>query len=307
MTSADPSQIPQKFEKHFEVVEPGGMTAIELLSSHTDLSRQKLKQIMQKGAVWLTQGRHTVRIRRATRKLQFGQIVHLYYDEKVLSQQPPEARLISDEGDYSVWFKPVGMLSQGSKYGDHTSIYRWAEVRLQPQRNAFLVHRLDRATQGLMLLAHSKKAAAVLSEMFKERQINKYYQAIVKGAPQPQTIDSALDDKQAITRIISSEATEQSGYNHLTLQILTGRKHQIRRHLAGIGYPVLGEPLYKHSGQVSEPDTAKKAVPELYLTASRISFISPFDGQEKDYQLEEKLYPGFSVPTARPDVYQKIN
>ncbi len=157
MTSADPSQVPQKFEKHFEVIEPDGMTAIELLSSHTDLSRQKLKQIMQKGAVWLTQGRHAVHIRRATRKLQFGQIVHLYYDEQVLSQQPPEARLISDEGNYSVWFKPVGMLSQGSKYGDHTSIYRWAEVHLQPQRNAFLVHRLDRATQGLILLAHSKK------------------------------------------------------------------------------------------------------------------------------------------------------
>ncbi len=307
MTSSDPSQVPQKFEKHFEVIEPGGMTAIELLSSHTALSRQKLKQIMQKGAVWLTQGRHAVRIRRATRKLQFGQIVHLYYDEQVLSQQPPEARLISDEGNYSVWFKPVGMLSQGSKYGDHTSIYRWAEVHLKPQRNAFLVHRLDRATQGLILLAHSKKAAALLSEMFKERQIKKYYQAIVKGAPQPQTIDSSLDDKQAITRILSSETTEQRGYNHLTIQLLTGRKHQIRRHLAGIGYPVLGEPLYNHSSSASEPDTTKKTIPELYLTATRISFISPFDGQEKDYRLDEELYPEYSVHTARPDVYQNFN
>ncbi len=306
MTSADPPQDLKKFEKHFEITEPGGMTAIELLSSHTELSRQKLKLIMQKGAVWLTQGQHTSRIRRATRKLHFGQIVHLYYDEQVLSQQPPEARLIRDEGDYSVWYKPAGMLSQGSKYGDHTSIYRWAESHLQPQRNAFLVHRLDRATQGIILLAHSKKAAALLAEMFKERKIKKYYQAIVKGAPEPQTIDSSLDNKQAITRILSSESTQQTGYNRLTLQILTGRKHQIRRHLASIGYPVLGEPLYSCSSEpASEPKSENKTIPALYLTANRICFISPFDEQEKNYQLDDDLYPDF--PVLHPIYKQETN
>lgn len=291
MTSADPSPSRQKFEKHFEVIEPGGITAIELLSSHTELSRQKLKQIMQKGAVWLTHGQYTSRIRRATRKLQFGQIVHLYYDEQVLSQRPPEAHLISDEGDYSVWYKPAGMLSQGSKYGDHTSIYRWAETHLHPQRNAFLVHRLDRATQGIILLAHSKKAASILAEMFKERKINKYYQAIVKGNPEPKTIDTPLDDKQAITRIISSQATEQKGYYRLYIQILTGRKHQIRRHLADIGYPLVGDQLYGDT-----PD--KKGIPNLYLAASRISFISPFDKQQKNYQLKADIYPDYSVSQA---------
>ena len=292
MTSAEHPDAPEKFEKHFEVIDQGSITAIELLSNYSNLSRHKIKQLMHKGAVWLTHGNNTSRIRRATRKLPVGSILHLYYDEYVLAQMPPKAHLICDEGDYSVWFKPAGMLSQGSKYGDHTSIYRWAETHLQPQRNAFLVHRLDRSTQGLILLAHSKKAAATLAKMFRERKIKKYYQAIVKGYPEPQTIDTDIDGRQAISRILSVTETEQATYTLLDIQILTGRKHQIRRHLSEIGFPVLGDRLH---GQA--PDNGQ--LPRLYLSASKIMFTSPFDGQEKNYQLNQPLYPEFA--TADPD------
>ncbi len=295
MTSAEQLDLPEKFEKHFEVIEQDGISALELLSNHSHLSRQKIKQLMHKGAVWLTLGNNTSRIRRATRKLPFGSILHLYYDEYVLAQQPPEAHLIRDEGDYSVWFKPAGMLSQGSKYGDHTSIYRWAETHLQPQRNAFLVHRLDRSTQGLILLAHRKKAAAALAQMFRERKINKYYQAIVKGCPEPQTITSEIDGKQAITRILSVTETEQDGYTLLNLQLLSGRKHQIRRHLSEIGIPVLGDRLYGNAPDNDQP-------PKLYLRASKITFISPFDNQEKTYQLNSPGYPDFTI--SDPDCHQ---
>lgn len=261
------------------------MTAIDLLAEQTGFSRQKIKQIMQKGAVWLTQGKSTRRIRRASKKLNHGQILHLYYNAQILAQTDFEASLIADETDYSVWFKPSGMLSQGSKFGDHTAIYRWAEMHLQPQRNAFLVHRLDRATSGLILIAHSKKAAVILSKVFQERSIDKFYKALVHGSPDvPQTIDEPLEDKRAITKILAIDSS-CNNTSLLDIQILTGKKHQIRQHLANIGHPIVGDRLYGN-GAADNID--------LCLTAYKITFISPFDQQKKHYELGYKYYPSLT-------------
>jgi len=274
--------IADKFEKHLNISNDN-LTAIDILSEHTGFSRQKIKQIMQKGAVWLTQGQSTRRIRRASKKLTIGQTLHLYYDAHILQQTEYSARLIADEGDYSVWFKPSGMLSQGSKYGDHGAIYRWAETHLQPQRNAFLVHRLDKATSGLIIIAHSKKAAATLSKMFSDRSINKYYKALVQGLPQvPMSINKPLENKKAITNILSLEQINNSDNSLLDIQILTGRKHQIRQHLSYIKHPVIGDRLYGNA----ENDSI-----DLCLTAYKIIFISPFDNQKKHYELGSEFYP----------------
>lgn len=277
----------EKFEKHLSISNDN-MTAIDILAEHTDFSRQKIKQIMQKGAVWLTQGQSTRRIRRASKKLRMGQTLHLYYDAHILQQTDFSAHLIADEGDYSVWFKPSGMLSQGSKYGDHGAIYRWAETHLQPQRNAFLVHRLDKATSGLIIIAHSKKAAATLSGMFAERAIDKYYKALVEGMPQsPISINEPLENKKAITKILSLEAMNNQNHSLLDIQILTGRKHQIRQHLAHIGHPIVGDRLYG-SGNIYRDSI------DLCLTAYKIIFTSPFDKQQKHYELGSEFYPSLS-------------
>jgi tRNA pseudouridine32 synthase / 23S rRNA pseudouridine746 synthase len=142
-------------ECHVDITE-AGQTALDWLAAATGLSRQHIKQTMDRGAVWITHGKHTQRLRRAKRQLPAGDTLHLYYDAAVLAQQPPEPGLVADESDYSVWHKPCGMLSQGSKWGDHCTINRWVEKHLAPQRPAFIVHRLDRAATGLMLIAHSR-------------------------------------------------------------------------------------------------------------------------------------------------------
>ncbi|MDH5182922.1 MAG: RNA pseudouridine synthase, partial [Gammaproteobacteria bacterium] len=172
-------------EYHIEIKE--SLCALDVLAEECNLSRTLIKQAMQKGAAWYTRGKHTQHLRRAKKLLQPGDTLHLYYDEKVINETVADAELIADEGDYSVWYKPYGMRSQGSRWGDHTTVHRWAESHLQPQRNAFLVHRLDRAASGLILIAHSKKMAATLSAMFKQRQIDKRYKVIVHGQP-PQAV-----------------------------------------------------------------------------------------------------------------------
>ena len=272
----------EKFNKHL-TVESDNITAIDILAEHTDFSRQKLKQIMKQGAVWLTQGQSTRRIRRASKKLSPGQIVHLYYNAQILQETDFAAQLIADEGDYSVWFKPSGMLSQGTKYGDHSAIYRWAETHIQPQRNAFLVHRLDRATRGLILIAHSKKAAAALAKLFSQRAIHKHYKALVKGTLQaPITINKTLENKTAVTKILSAEILYDGQYSLLDIQLLTGRKHQIRQHLSSLGYPIVGDRLYANEKEYNT---------NLCLSAYKIQFTSPFDQQKKHYELGREFYP----------------
>ena len=118
----------------------------------------------------------------------------------ILGLQVDAAVLIADEGDYSVWYKPYGMLSQGSKWGDHCTINRWVEQNHPPQRPAFIVNRLDRAAQGLMLIAHTKSSASALSDLFEKRAINKKYTALVSGSfPEELILDSAVDEKHAVS------------------------------------------------------------------------------------------------------------
>jgi tRNA pseudouridine32 synthase/23S rRNA pseudouridine746 synthase len=71
------------------------------------------------------------------------------------------------------------VFSHGSKWGDHCAIVRWVQTHLAPEWPVFLVHRLDRATDGLKVLAHKKRVAGELARMFRERKVKK--NAIVPG------------------------------------------------------------------------------------------------------------------------------
>lgn len=263
-------------EWHLEV--SGKTNVLERLFGETELSKRALKEVLRKGAVWLTRGRGTRRLRRAKAPLRPGDVLHLYYDPAVLNAEPPPARLVADEGAYSVWDKPCGMFSQGSKWGDHCTIGRWSEAHLEPQRTSFVIHRLDRATRGLILLAHSKTAAQALSKLFAARELTKVYEAWVEGHPEldEQTLEEPLDDRPAKTRIYVRERSA-SGQAHLEVHLDTGRKHQIRRHLSQIGHPIVGDRLYG-SGAEGGPD--------LQLSAVRLEFACPLSGTARRYDLE---------------------
>ncbi len=260
-------------------------TAVSLLAEASGLSKAQVKQAMQKGAVWLTSKIGTHRLRRMGRGMKEGDTLHLYYNEKILSAHVDPPQLFADEGSYSVWFKPYGMLSQGSKWGDHFVINRWAEQHLVPQRPAFIVHRLDRAASGLILIAHKKKVAVALSALFQDRVIKKRYRVIVNGRfpeqDSPLTIDSALDDRSAITHVHYLKYDSIKDRSLLEVRIETGRKHQIRRHLSSIDFPVVGDRMY---GQRSD-------IEDLQLTACYLSFICPVSGEAREYLLPEDLTP----------------
>ncbi len=275
---------PPRSEFHVDINEDG-MNAVAALAEVSGLSKQRVKQAMQRGAVWLSHGGACRRIRRATKTLRPGDALDFYYDEAVLLSEPPASLLIADEGEYSLWYKPYGVLSQGSKWGDHCTVSRWAEQHLTPQRPSFIIHRLDRAATGLILIGHTKKAAVALSGLFASREIEKRYRVLVHGAfpetPMPYTINTAIEGRASTTHVTPIAYDAQQNRSLLSVHIETGRKHQIRRHLSEMGYAVVGDRLYG-----SDDDKE-----DLQLTACHLAFDCPLNGKPRCYRLADEYLP----------------
>ncbi|MBL4766034.1 MAG: RluA family pseudouridine synthase [Colwellia sp.] len=256
------------------------------------LSKAQLKQAISKGALWLTRGKHTQRLRRVKKVLQQHDELHFYYNKAVLASEVPQAILISDEVNYSVWYKPFGMLAQGSKWSDHCTIARFAQQYFPAERAVFIVHRLDRAATGLILIAHSKSAARALSAMFENRTTNdntlaKNYQIIVHGnhslIKQPQVLTTDVDGKSARSTFRCLTYDETKEQSLIEVKIDSGRKHQIRVHAASVGLPVVGDRLHG----IADNNEALN----LQLCAVSLSFICPMTQQKQSFQLPERLRP----------------
>jgi tRNA pseudouridine32 synthase/23S rRNA pseudouridine746 synthase len=260
-------------------IDNDGARAIDALAIYSELPKQRIKDALNKGAVWLrTRGREQ-RLRRATKTLARGTQLSLYYDAEVLQREPPAPTLIADEKTYSVWYKPAGMLAQGTHFGDHCALLRWCEKYFTPARECFLVHRLDREAEGLMLIAHTSAAAGAFSKLWQQNQIRKQYRVIVAGllgsVGSTQRIEMPLDEKICATEFSVAALDFERARSTLTVNLITGRKHQIRRHLAAIGFPVVGD--YRYGNSNTEP---------LALRAVSLQFRCPVSGLEKNYSID---------------------
>ena len=281
----------QIIECHININNDNEKSVVNLLmdacnKKEQPLSNNEIKQAINKGALWLTRGKNTQRLRRLKRPLKANDTLHFYYNQKVLSSTPLAAKLIADFTDYSVWYKPYGMLSNGTKWSDHCTITRYVEQTLLPQRPSFLVHRLDRAATGLILIAHSKKAASALASMFEKRELDKQYQIIVHGdhsrSSQPQVITADIDGKSARSTFTCLSYNDNLKQSLIQVKIDTGRKHQIRLHAASIGMPVVGDRLHGKS----DIDTV-----DLQLCAVSLKFTCPLTGQMREVDLPTELRP----------------
>jgi len=273
-------------EQHIQVTSADS-NAAEILANASGLSKQQIKQAMLKGAVWITRGKQTTRLRRAKKTLKVNDVLHLYFNQQVLSQSIEPPQLLHDAGEFSIWYKPYGVLCQGSKWGDHTTINRYAEQYLTPQRPAFIVHRLDRATRGLMVIAHSKSTAANLSAQFEARNTKKYYQAIVQGQfPAEKSVTSPIDEKSASSHMTCLEYDQTANRSLIEVHIETGRKHQIRIHCNELGFPIIGDRL--HGCQIQKQQEHQKHQEDLQLCACGLSFVHPISGEILQFELPQQ-------------------
>ena len=280
MVQRDATDTPQAiFAVKIAVPKGASGNAADLLAARTGLSKSRIKDAMNKGAVWKeNRAGASSRLRKATSLLSHGGNLELYYDEKVLALEPPEATLISDLRHYSVWFKPAGLMSQGTRYGDHCSLLRQVELFFTPRRKVFLVHRLDREASGPLLIAHSSDAAARLSALFQKDLIIKKYRVEVLGNMAAikvhGTIEFLLDNKKAVTEFTAESYDPETQTSVVSVIIRTGRGHQIRRHLDMAGFPVMGDPRYGKGNKNTEG---------MKLSAVSLRFRCPFQNKEVEF------------------------
>ena len=158
-----------------------------------------------------------------------------------------------------------------------------------PVCRAGLVHRLDKDTTGLMVVAKGRQAYYGLFEQLSERTVSREYEAIVYGEVPPEgRIDAPIGrhrtqrTKMAITSrgreaITHYQLRERLGkYSHVSVRLETGRTHQIRVHMQHIGFPLVGDPVY---GRKTGPEFQRQA-----LHARRLSFTHPVTGKQLRFQ-----------------------
>lgn len=273
--------IPPEDMTRIVIVEAAG-PACDILAAATGLPKARVKDCMTKGGVWRGQHRSMTRLRRATAAVRPGERLEINYSARLLNIVPPVPEPVQVTPEYSIWHKPAGVLAQGTRFADHCSLPRLARTRLELQQEPHPVHRLDREARGLMLLAHDRKSAAALGNMIRHGRIHKEYQIIVAGNPDwaNRAIELPLDGKPCRTGFTLLETAP--GMARLQAIIENGRKHQIRRHLAHLGLPVLGDPRYGKDNSCTDG---------LQLLACALAFTCPFSGTARSWTLPDLSFP----------------
>ncbi len=269
-------------KSHYNFTISSEARVADFLAANCPISKTKIKNALQKGAVWLKRThRKEKRIRKASFALLSGDRLSLYYDEAILALIPPSPRLIAEEPHYSIWFKPALLLSQGSRYGDHCSLLRLATQFFHHRKDIKLVHRLDREAFGLILLAHSRTGASNLTKLFQAGAVEKWYMAEVHGKMGEEgdtfTFTDPLDGKAARTSCCIQSYSQKDDTSKIDIRLHTGRYHQIRRHFSNAGHPIVGDRRYG----IVKPATKMK----MQLCSYKLKFKCPFTGQRREYTL----------------------
>ena len=263
------------FKKSWREGDP--LILIEFLEKYSKLSKSVLKKVLNNGSVWLRlEGKSKLKCnRRATQALTKESLIEFYYDPKLMNLDLPPAKILFDQREWGLWYKPTGMLSQGNEFGDHGSILRLVE---KTKNKAWLIHRLDREASGVMLFAYTIKAARLFSELWQKHKVRKFYKIEVLGVIENKSgeINLPLDGKEARSTYEVLETTAHT--SKVLVEIHTGRLHQIRRHFEMIGHPVLGDPKYGVGNKNEEG---------MKLVAVKLQFIDPFTQKEINYCLPE--------------------
>lgn len=206
-----------------------------------------------------------------------------------MNYQPPAhtgLTLIYIDEHLLVLDKPAGLLAVPGRGADKRDCLASRVQAEYPE--ALVVHRLDMATSGLMLMARSEATQKQLSRMFAERQVDKTYIAIVDGRLDQDSGDIDLPlitdwpnrPKQKIDHDIGKPAlthyrvlayTPAQDTSRVELKPHTGRTHQLRLHMQALGHPILGDPLYA-------PDAVHRRSPRLLLHAAGLHFRHPANG-----------------------------
>lgn len=270
-------------QKSYTVNEPSELLPF-LLTNITGRGRNAIKSILSRGQVSVN-GKV---ITQHNFKLQQGHTVTIDQEKPVKVAEFIGLTIVHEDDDLIVIQKDAGLLSIATAEENELTAYRqlMEHVRISnPKNRIFVVHRLDRDTSGVMMFAKSERIQQALQTTWKDTVKERSYVALVEGAvKKPEgTISSWLketstlkmyssphvgDGQHAITHYKLIQANRH--FSLLEVKLETGRKNQIRVHMADIGHPIAGDKKY---------GAMTKTVGRLGLHARVLSFIHPTTGE----------------------------
>ncbi|WP_374335945.1 pseudouridine synthase [Leeia sp.] len=194
--------------------------------------------------------------------------------------------------------KPAGLLVHRSELDRHETRFAVQMLRDQVGHHVYPVHRLDKGTSGLLLFARSAEVCKLAASAFENRQVKKGYLAVVRGWPTdageidhpltrhadaaadalPQPAQTHFHTLQRIELPWQIDRYPVSRYALLTLEPLTGRQHQLRRHLKHVSHPIIGDATYG-KGQHNRRFAEHTGVHRLLLASTRLALPHPLTGQ----------------------------
>lgn len=273
----------------FEVgPEEAGERLDRLAARRLGVSRSVVQRLIGAGELWVNGGPST-----ASYKARGGERVEARLPEPAPGAEDIPVPVVFEDEYLLVVDKPAGLVVHpGAGNASGTLVNALLHLGIgggeDPTRPG-VVHRLDRDTSGLLVLAKGEPGYSRLVRMLSERRVRRVYRTLVVGAglPETGTVDSPVGrdpenptimaaglGKSAVTHF--ELLAEAAGHTMLRVRLETGRTHQIRVHLAAIGHPVYADPLYG------------AAVPgkRLWLHAERLAFRHPVSGEELEFRSE---------------------
>lgn len=277
---------------------------IDLVASRvTGYSRSRMAELIASGSV-LLDGEI---VARASRLVAAGAMLELVADPRpthavATPRLADGLSVVHEDRDIVVVDKPAGVAAhpslgwEGPSVTEHLAAAGIAIATSGAPERQGVVSRLDVGTSGLMVLARSERAYSVLKQAFRNKTVDKTYQALVQGHPDPftGTIDAPIGrhpghewkmaivegGRESITHYETLEAHRAATLVEVSLE--TGRTHQIRVHFAAIGHPCCGDPLYG-----SDPALAKRlGLDRQWLHATRLAFEHPVEGNRVEFKSE---------------------
>jgi 23S rRNA pseudouridine1911/1915/1917 synthase len=233
-------------------------------------------------------------------KLKVGDKVELDYEEPKLET---EIEIIFEDESIVVINKPPGMLSHAKgKLSEEVSVADWmadktTDLDNQEQKRSGIVHRLDRATSGVMILAKNPEIKSWLMKQFSDRNVHKKYLAIIEGSPDEVKFKIDMPIGRNPRKLTTFFVTDSGRPSQTEVEVLstngkqslvmltprTGRTHQLRVHMWANGWPILGDPFYNPNFKDGQ---------QLMLHALSLT-IQVAEGDEKVWRDFEVEAPGY--------------
>jgi len=269
-----------------------------------DQSRSQIQRLIREGRI-----RVGDREAKPNQAIKVGQAISIDIPAPVDPTPLPEPlplRILYQDRDVIVIDKPAGMVvhpAAGHEGGTlvNALLHHVTDLSgIGGEKRPGIVHRLDRGTSGLMVVAKNDRAHEALARQFRDREVEKEYAALVWGevmaghridapigrdpANRKRMSAKARRSREAVTRIVRADHLGRA-LTLVRVAIYTGRTHQIRVHLSAIGHPIVGDSLY--GGVRRHVPGDLRAVAHLerpFLHAARLAFAHPEDGRRMQFE-----------------------